>query len=139
MADGVKQYRRALKRKLRCSGGVRKRLLEKFDGAADAFLENEPTPALAGVMEAFGPPEEMARTLMEEVTPKEATVYKWGVIVRRVIAAVALAAVLGFAIYTFWWKDVGITITPYTYEVLPDGTLVPVDAPYTGPYPVKGK
>lgn len=90
MADGVKQYRRALKRKLRCSGGVRKRLLEKFDGAAVSYLENEPTPALAGVTEAFGPPEEMARTLMEEVTPKEATAYKWGVIVRRVIAEASM-------------------------------------------------
>ena len=139
MADGVKQYRRALKRKLRCSGGVRKRLLEKFDGAAVSYLENEPTPALAGVTEAFGPPEEMARTLMEEVTSEEATAYKWGVIVRRVIAAVALAAVLGFAIYTFCWKEVGFTIIVETYEILPDGTKVPVNATYTGSYPVKEK
>ena len=29
MTDGMKQYRRVLKRKLRCSWGVRKRLLEK--------------------------------------------------------------------------------------------------------------
>lgn len=60
MTDGMKQYRRVLKRKLRCSWGVRKRLLEKFDDAAFSYLENEPTPALAEVTEAFGPPEEMA-------------------------------------------------------------------------------
>ena len=34
MTDGMKQYRRVLKRKLRCGWGVRKRLLEKFDDAA---------------------------------------------------------------------------------------------------------
>lgn len=56
MTDGMKQYRRVLKRKLRCSWGVRKRLLEKFDDAAFSYLENEPTPALAEVTEAFGPP-----------------------------------------------------------------------------------
>ncbi len=55
MTDGMKQYRRVLKRKLRCSWGVRKRLLEKFDDAAFSYLENEPTPALAEVTEAFGP------------------------------------------------------------------------------------
>lgn len=139
MADGVKQYRRALKRKLRCSWGVQKRLLEKFDDAAFSYLENEPTPALAEVTEAFGPPEEMARTLMEEVTPKEAAAYKRGTILRRVLAGVAAAAVLAFAIYTFCWKEIGFTIIVETYEILPDGTKVPVDATYTGSYPVKEK
>ena len=139
MADGVKQYRRALKRKLRCSWGVRKRLLEKFDDAAFSYLENEPTPALAEVTEAFGPPEEMARTLMEEVTPKEAAAYKRGTILRRVLAGVAAAAVLAFAIYTFCWKEIGFTIIVETYEILPDGTKLPVDATYTGSYPVKEK
>ncbi len=139
MADGMKQHRRVLKRKLRCSWGVRKRLLEKFDDAAFSYLENEPTPALAEVTEAFGPPEEMARTLMEEVTPKEAAAYKRGTILRRVLAGVAAAAVLAFAIYTFCWKEVGFTIIVETYEILPDGTKVPVDATYTGSYPVKEK
>ena len=126
MTDGMKQYRRVLKRKLRCSWGVRKRLLEKFDDAAFSYLENEPTPALAEVTEAFGTPEEMARTLMEEVTPKEAAAYKRGVIVRRVLAGVAAAAVLAFAVYTFCFKEVGVTITPYGYEGIPDGVeLVP--------------
>lgn len=96
MADGMKQYRRVLKRKLRCSWGVRKRLLEKFDDAAFSYLENEPTPALAEVTEAFGPPEEMARTLMEEVTPKEAAAYKRGTILRRVLAGVAAGRSAGF-------------------------------------------
>lgn len=139
MTDGMKQYRRVLKRKLRCSWGVRKRLLEKFDDAAFSYLENEPTPALAEVTEAFGPPEEMARTLMEEVTPKEAAAYKRGTILRRVLAGVAAAAVLAFAIYTFYWKEIGFTIIVETYEILPDGTKVPVDATYTGSYPVKEK
>ena len=139
MTDGMKQYRRVLKRKLRCSWGVRKRLLEKFDDAAFSYLENEPTPALAEVTEAFGPPEEMARTLMEEVTPKEAAAYKRGTILRRVLAGVAAAAVLSFAIYTFCWKEIGFTIIVETYEILPDGTKVPVDATYTGSYPVKEK
>lgn len=139
MTDGMKQYRRVLKRKLRCSWDVRKRLLEKFDDAAFSYLENEPTPALAEVTEAFGPPEEMARTLMEEVTPKEAAAYKRGTILRRVLAGVAAAAVLAFAIYTFCWKEIGFTIIVETYEILPDGTKVPVDATYTGSYPVKEK
>ena len=139
MTDGMKQYRRVLKRKLRCSWGVRKRLLEKFDDAAFSYLENEPTPALAEVTEASGPPEEMARTLMEEVTPKEAAAYKRGTILRRVLAGVAAAAVLAFAIYTFCWKEIGFTIIVETYEILPDGTKVPVDATYTGSYPVKEK
>ena len=126
MTDGMKQYRRVLKRKLRCSWGVRKRLLEKFDDAAFSYLENEPTPALAEVTEAFGPPEEMARTLMEEVTPKEAAAYKRGVVLRIVIAGILVASVIAATLWIWCWKEVGVTITPYYYEVMPDGSTVPV-------------
>ena len=126
MTDGMKQYRRVLKRKPRCSWGVRKRLLEKFDDAAFSYLENEPTPALVEVTEAFGPPEEMARTLMEEVTPKEAATYKRGVIFRIVVACILLASVIAGAVWVWICKETHFTITPAYYEVMPDGSTVPV-------------
>lgn len=76
MKNCVTRYKKILKRNLYCSGNTRKRLLQKFEIALSAFLEDNPTPSMDELSAAFGPPKEMASVLMEEVPKQEVARYR---------------------------------------------------------------
>lgn len=110
MTDTVLQYERLLKKQLRCTTAVRKRLLEKFRGALLVFLEETPEPSLNQLREAFGPPQEMAQILMAEVSPEEMVEYRRNRRIRRIAAGVMAAAFLLFTMYVYFEKQKPITI-----------------------------
>ncbi len=69
----MNKYRKALARELKCTGAVRQRLLGRFDQMVDSYQEENDTMDLEG---AFGPPETMARFLMEKITDAERRQYR---------------------------------------------------------------
>lgn len=110
MMNTVLQYERLLKKQLRCTTAVRKRLLEKFRGALLVFLEETPEPSLNQLREAFGPPEEMAQVLMTEVSPEENTEYRRNRRIRRIAVGVIAVVFALFTMYVYFEKQKPVTI-----------------------------
>lgn len=110
MTDTVLQYEKLLKKQLRCTTAVRKRLLEKFRGALLVFLEETPEPSMNQLREAFGPPEEMAQVLMTEVSPEEKAEYHRNRRIWRIVAGVIAVVLLLFTMYVYFEKQKPVTI-----------------------------
>ena len=111
MIDSVLQYERLLKKQLRCTTAVRKRLLEKFRGALLVFLDETPEPSRNQLREAFGPPEEMAQVLMTEVSPEEKAEYRRNRRIRRIAAGVIAVVFVLFTMCVYFEKQKPLTIT----------------------------
>ena len=105
MKDTIFQYERLLKKHLRCTIAVKKRLLERFRSVLFMFSGEHPEPSISQLCEAFGPPEEMAQVLMTEVSPEEMAEYRRNKRTRRVVAGVIAAALLLFTIYVYFEKQ----------------------------------
>lgn len=118
------KYLRELRRYLRCSRKSKNRLLEQFTSYQCDVIDD--TLDYDQMVTMFGPPEEMARTLMEEVTKAEVYAYRRSKL--RMVAAGIAACVLWimFTVYVYWMKTIPIeqnsTITERriseTYEVV---------------------
>ncbi len=110
MTDTVLQYEKLLKKQLRCTTAVRKRLLEKFRGALLVFLEETPEPSLNQLHEAFGPPEEMAQVLMAEVSPEDMAEYRRNRRIRRIAAGVIAVVFVLLTMYVYFEKQKPLTV-----------------------------
>lgn len=110
MVNAAAQYRRALKKKLRCSAKEKERLLEGFDQTLSAYLEEHGDPAMGDLSAAFGPPEEMAEVIMEDVPPQEQTRYQRQVVISKILTCILAALLVFFTVYTWIYKDVGLNI-----------------------------
>lgn len=118
------KYLYKLRRHLRCSMKTKNRLLEQFKAYQRNAIDD--TPDYNQMVTMFGPPEEMAGTLMEEVTQVEVYAYRRSKL--RMVAAGIVACVLWimFTVYVYWMKTIPIeqnsTITERsiseTYEVV---------------------
>ena len=97
MNKPTKQYRKKLRRALKCCREEKRRFLEKFQKALDPFLEENPDSSQQDLTAAFGPPEEMARLFLGELTEQDHKKYRTrkriliGVFAVILVAAVALA------------------------------------------------
>lgn len=105
MTDCIKNYERALKKELRCGKAARKRLLERFHTAQRPFLEENASPDIQALHDAFGPPAEMAKTLMADTTQKERQAYIRNKRVCRGIAIGCAALLLVFTFIVFFIKE----------------------------------
>ena len=109
MVNAAVQYRRALKRKLRCSKKVKDRLLEGFDTTLDTCLEEHANPSMDVLIFAFGPPEEMAKTLMAEVTPQELAQYRRYSLFTQLLASILTVILVLSTVYIWFYKTNGLT------------------------------
>lgn len=116
MINAAVQYRRALKKKLRCGRDVKNRLLESFDSTLSAYLEEHPDPNMDDLTIAFGPPVEMAEVLMTEVTPQEKTQYRKNSTIHKILIALLAAFLLFSTIYIWFYKETALTSTDSIYE-----------------------
>lgn len=117
------RYEKALKKQLRCTGVTKKRLLLQFRSSLSAYLEDHPSPTGTDLRDAFGPPEDMSKVLMESVSNEEVSHFesqrRW-----KCIAAIALAAVLlVLIVYTFSWMQKPIN----SYDSVTEGTTTASD------------
>lgn len=103
--SSVTQYKTQLRKHLTCSGPARKRLLGQFDASLSCLLEENPNPDLEALNWAFGSPDKMAHTLMENVTPEEQRRYRTSQLLRRFLAGILLCVFLLFTAYVFLEKQ----------------------------------
>ncbi|MCD8189307.1 MAG: periplasmic heavy metal sensor [Clostridiales bacterium] len=141
MNEAATQYRRAVRKHLRCGRAAKQRLEEHLTGLLNAFLEENPTPDRAALEAAFGTPEELAATLMEELTPEERGQWKKQKLAVRVVLVLLLAVVAVYTIGTFIYRSIPneITVYEFTYpngdefyvpdSVLADSSASSADAP----------
>lgn len=123
MNPSIAKYKKTLKKHLRCTGDVKKRLLAKFDDALRLYLEENPSPDELALQSAFGMPEDMAKILMAEVTPLEAIDYRKSRIALKIIAGIMLTVFLVLTIYIYFIKQSEIIV----YEEIIPGTTVHTD------------
>lgn len=71
MTATIEQYKRRLKRHLRCDSLTKQRLMSRFEGMLNVYLGDFGWPASwpgkQDLENAFGTPEQMAKILMEEI------------------------------------------------------------------------
>ncbi|MCC8076378.1 MAG: hypothetical protein LIO95_10650 [Clostridiales bacterium] len=122
MNKAATHFRREVRRCLHCGRAAKRRLEEHLTGLLNAFLEENPAPDRAALEDAFGAPEELAATLMEELTPQERSQWKRQRLAVRVVL-VALAALLAmFSVYTFFCKERPVELTTYEFSYISGGT-----------------
>ena len=109
MVNAVAQYRRALKKKLRCSSKAKKRLLTGFVQTLTAYLEENSNPSMEELSAAFGPPNAMAEILMAELTAQEQTQYRRNMLFRKLFLAAFAIVFLVLTIYIWFFKSTGLT------------------------------
>ena len=105
-----RQYIQQLKRSLRCCGATKKRLLQQFRDKLDGFLEETPSPNRQTLEEAFGPPEEMAKVLMETVSAGEKNRFRRQKLWLRGAVAVLVAAFLALTVYIYTMKEIPVSV-----------------------------
>lgn len=104
------KYRRLLKKELRCPHQIKKRLLEKFDTALDSYLADSPAPDAEALAAAFGPPQEMAQVLMQEVCQKDLSRYRISKLAARIAVLLIALSWVAFTIHVYFQKELPIVI-----------------------------
>lgn len=94
----VTRYKKELQKKLLCSRKDKEILLEQYEGMLNGFLEETPSPSREQLEDAFGPPENMAETLLASVTAEDLVRYQKGHRVMRVLAKVLVGIALAASI-----------------------------------------
>ncbi|MCD8051439.1 MAG: hypothetical protein LUE89_07165 [Clostridiales bacterium] len=130
MKVAMTRYRREVRRYLRCGRAAKRRLEEHLTGLLNAFSEENPAPDRAALEAAFGTSEELAATLMEELTPEERGRWKKQKLAVRVVCVVLVLLLAVFSIYTFFFKlkPNEITVYEFTYAngeefYIPDSSI----------------
>lgn len=98
-------YEKALRKQLHCTGNTKKHLLQRFHSALTTYLEDHPSPTASDLQTAFGPPEDMAKVLMENVSEAEVKTYRKHTLFLKIITVVLLAIILIQVIYSAFFKD----------------------------------
>lgn len=105
MNYNVRRYKSRLKKKLHCMHKTRRELLGKFDDMLNGFLDENPNASFNDLCTAFGPPEEMARILMAEISGEETRKYRLHLQFKRLLAGFCAAAILVFTFYILFYKE----------------------------------
>lgn len=108
------RYLRELRCQLRCSRKVKNRLLEQFTAyqqrAIDEALDYDQMVTL------FGPPEEMAQTLMVEITRKEQDTFIRNKLIQKIVAIFMVVSFVCFSLYILFVKEITtIEVDSYTH------------------------
>ena len=113
MTAAIEQYKRRLKRRLRCDSVMKQQLMGRFEGMLNVYLGDSGWPASwpgkQDLENAFGSPEQMARILMDEIPANVTAKYRKKKKVKKAIVAILIAALVLLTVYIWIYKDVGIT------------------------------
>lgn len=110
MNNSAARYKSKLKRKLQCNRGTKAKLLDEFSHLLDGFLDENPDAAYTDLSNAFGPPEEMAKTLMEQVSEQEICTYKMHQALLHIVAVVLAIVLIFITITVFFWKEKPVAV-----------------------------
>ncbi len=103
----INKYLRRVRRGLGCfRKGAR---LSRLNASLEAFAVDYPASEYSQIVEAFGSPEEMARTLMGEIPPEESSAYFHRERVLKVAACIMLLVSL-FAGWIWGQRTAEVTV-----------------------------
>lgn len=94
MNKPTKRFLRSIRKALDCSFIIQRRVMKPFLHTLALYLNEKPDPYEEDLLEAFGPPEELAEFMMESVTPAQRTRYRVGRWTVRIVAVVLVAVFL---------------------------------------------
>lgn len=97
------RYMRELRRQMRCSRKTQNRLLEQFTAYQMNSLDE--TPDYDRMVTMFGPPDEMAWTLMAEITQNEHSAYRRNRLILKAVAFVMAVSFVFFSLYIMFVKE----------------------------------
>lgn len=100
------RYMREIRRHLRCSRKTRIRLLNRFTTYQRDAIDD--APDYDQMVTMFGPPKEMARILMEEVTNEEQTAYEQSNLVKKIATILVAVAFVLSSLYIMFWKEISV-------------------------------
>lgn len=80
------------------------------DNSLTAFLEENPAPTPDDLYAAFGPPQEMAEILMEDVTPQEQAQHRRITLLARALAGIIAIVLVLTSVYVLFVKEFRITV-----------------------------
>ena len=109
MNHNVRRYRSKLKKKLHCMRKTQCKLLGEFDCMLNGFIDENPDASFDDLCSAFGPPEEMARILMEKLSTEDNRQHRRYIRIKRIVAAFCAVAFLLFVAYVFVEKQKPLT------------------------------
>lgn len=121
MNKEIRCYLRQLKSSLQCGFRTRKKLLAQFRHSLSTFLEENPNPTFEHLIASFGPPEEMADILMEEVTEAELRQYCHHRKLTQFLTGLTVILFILFSLYVLYLKEV--TVISFEGELIPDTTI----------------
>lgn len=124
MTNALTQYKKEIKKHLRCCGSTKTRLMERFDHSLAPFLEECDDPSMGSLHAAFGPPESMAGLLMSELTSEEAARYRRQVWCKRITAGILAVLLVAFTLYVYFEKQHPLEVKN---EVIIDSVVENVD------------
>ena len=108
MSKDLRRYRKQVIQKLECGYAAKRGAVEKLNGMIE-LLDTEPRNLTQReLMEALGHPEEVARSLMDNVPEADVRNFRIRRIVRKCCAAVLAIALLASAVYVFFYKEIPI-------------------------------
>jgi hypothetical protein len=110
MNHATTSYRRALSRHLHCGRAYRKRSFERFQTALDLYLEDCPDPTLQDLTGAFGTPEQLARTYLQDVPAAELKTYKTLRQALLGLVAALLCTLILWSIYRTFFRPEVVTV-----------------------------
>lgn len=108
--NSIANYRRHLKKELRCPLRARKILLAKFDAMLENYLEDSPNPDEHALLAAFGPPEEMARLFKQEISERDHSQYLIRKRFQKLAALTLVIFWIVFTIFVYFQKEIPVTI-----------------------------
>ena len=104
----TKRYLWQLRSQLSCPIWVRRRLLASFLPTMELYLQENPKPSRAELLDNFGPPAQMARVMLEHVYKSERQQYhKNRLILRCAMSAIAVMLVTCciYVMFFMEWRD----------------------------------
>ena len=124
MNRAAKRYRGRVTRALRCSRVTKGKLLQEFDDAFHAFLEEEPDADYAGIVRAFGAPAAMAAAMCEGLPKQEGQAWRRSRLISVLILFVAAVAVISTAAYAIAVHNANLTIEVDETVIVYEGNIL---------------
>lgn len=109
------RYQKELGRFLRCTSKTKKQLLSKFRTYQIESLDDCATNDYDQMVLYFGPPEEMAQILMQEVEPDEHKRFQRNKTIMKSILAVIVVLWLVLTIHIYHLKSIPVIENGITY------------------------
>lgn len=117
MSRVATRYIRSIKKQLTCTHATKRKLVTHFETALSNYLDEQPDATLEMLYTAFGTPEQMASTMMQDLPRSELDAYHRQNKLHRMLAGFVVVFFFIFTIYVFFLKqkpiESHVEITPY--------------------------